>query len=449
MMKKSTTALVLLYLLLPLLPGYLFFAAQTKITIPLLISKTAGIYAFVWYALQFVLTARLQAVERITSLDRRLSFHMKLAIVLIGIVFVHTLFGSEQYASRLQAGIGGTADTIFLWATLFSALFFTNYFIRYIPILIPYREKITAFFKLSHERYQLLHYAMPVSMTILIFHILLLPGEHLAAFKICMTVIAMAGLLIFGFQKFYMPRKALKSPWRVSEVIRESKTIITMTLSHPDSRRLFHYPGQFCYICPKDAAIPAGFHPFTISSPPDAPGLSFTIKDAGDFTHQLQQIRVHTQIGLIGPFGNFSYNRIPSGHALVLIAGGIGITPMLSMLRDISVKDSNRKVLLIWGVRHPSDLIRHQEIALLVNQMPNFIFEAIVSGPENWDTRKGRINGALLSELLSNYGFLKESRCPGTAFFLCGPAAMNADILKSLKKMGISAAHIHTERFFF
>ena len=165
----------------------------------------------------------------------------------------------KKAANELQAGFGGTADTVFLYAILFSSLFFSNYFIRFVPYLIPYRDKISSRLHLTYERCQILHYAMPIGMLIAIFHIILLPGDDLTTFKICMTTISCIGLAIFFIHKFYIPRSAHKDPWNVNSVIEESETITTLSFELPKGKQFKHVAGQFCYIRPIDETIPDQF----------------------------------------------------------------------------------------------------------------------------------------------------------------------------------------------
>lgn len=450
-MYKIIFFLFLSHLLLPALPAYLFIqGAENHVSIYIIISRVAGIYAFVWYSMQFTLTTRIRLLERIYALDKRIILHMIFSLCTLAVVLIHTTFGNERAASELQAGFGGTADTVFLYAVLFSSLFFSNYFIRFVPYLIPYRDKISSRLRLTYERCQILHYAMPIGMLIVIFHIILLPGNNLIAFKICMTTISCIGLSVFFIHKFYIPKSAYKDPWNVNGIIEESETITTLSFEHSKGKQLKHSAGQFCYIRPIDETIPDQFHPFTISSGSRDNHPSITFKNVGDFTAQLKNIRTGVPVAIIGPYGQLSYSHVPSRHALVFIAGGIGITPMLSMLKDISEDDPDRKILLIWNVRFTSDFIRYEEIKSMGQQMRNFIFEPIVSGENQWEGRKGRISEALLTELFKIHEFYSiNTQYSKTAFFICGPPLMTTTVCIALKKIGVKKVQIHTERFAF
>ena len=452
-MKVSKFFLIFfLYLLLPLIPISLFLqASNTDFTPFILISRIAGIYAFIWYALQFLLTTRNRLLEWFVAQDRRMTLHMLSAAGLLMVVVVHTSFGNDKHVSEIQAAAGGTADTVFLWATLFSGLFFSNYFIRFLPVFVPYRDKISALFKLTHERCLLFHYAMPAGMAILVFHILLLPGQGLALFKACMGMIACSALFFFLYHKMVVPKMMQRHPWKVAKVVQESDSVVTLYFDPPPGKRLKHHAGQFCYIRLLNSNLSAQSHPFTISSGSDDERVSITAKQLGDFTSRLKEITVNDLFCIDGAYGKFSYTQVPSHHNLVFIAGGIGITPMLSMLKDLSIKDSNRKVILIWSARHETDLIRLTEIRKLSKQMKNFSFEPVLSRSPQWKGLKGHIDKKLLIQVLNNnrcdMDLLNHSS--DCEFFICGPAPMTNAVLQALKENKISNHQIHTEKFAF
>jgi len=441
-----------LYLLLPLIPIFLFLQAlDYNLTPFILISRIAGIYAFVWYALQFVVTARNRLMEWFVPQDRRMMLHMLSAVGLLMIVVVHTSFGNDKYASEIQAAAGGTAETVFLWATIFSGLFFSNYYIRFIPVLIPYRDKISAVIKLTHERCLLFHYAMPAGMVILVFHILLIPGQGLTRFKTCMVTIACSALSFFLYHKMILPRIMQKHPWTVAEVIQESNSVVSLHFDPPNGRKFNHRAGQFCYLRLLNSELSDQSHPFTISSGPEDERICVTVKQLGDFTTRLNKVTAKDLVCIDGAYGKFSYTRVPSHHCLVFIAGGIGITPMLSMLKNLSIKDPKRKVILIWGARRETDLIRLNEIRKLSHQMDNFIFEPVLSRAPQWKGAKGHIDKTILLNVLNNHRCNMELSNPFSEydFFICGPPQMANAVLQILKENKISNHRLHIERFAF
>ena len=279
------------YLLIPVLP--VFFYLQTTIndhSILIIISRVAGIYTFVWYSLQFVITARLKALERISGQDRLLILHMMAAVGALIFTAVHTSFGDDDRADALQKWFGGAGDNVFLYSVIFSAVFFSNYFIRLVPRLISYRNILAKKIGITYEKCIWAHHLMPVGMCFALVHVLLLPGADLIPFKVTMATIAGIGLVAYGWHKCIIPWLIRRSPWKISQVIQKSDLITSLVLESTNGKKLRHHPGQFCYICPLNDGLPKQKHPFTISSAPEDSNPHITFKSLGDFTEKLKTI---------------------------------------------------------------------------------------------------------------------------------------------------------------
>lgn len=443
--------LISLYALLPLIPSFLYLnGVADNLTFFIVTSRVAGIYAFVWYALQFMVTARSRVLDKIGAQDRRLVLHMQIAIVVLAAVFVHTTFGDEKQANEIQVWFGSVSNTLFLWVTLLSGLFFTNYFVRFLPLLISTRDKVANLLRLNYEHCQLLHLAIPVGMLLLLVHVLLLPGEGLVLFKLCMALLGFSALTVYLNYKIRIPKILRESPWSVAEVVHESDSVITVYLNPPAKGKIKHRAGQFCFFRPLDNSLPPQSHPFTISSKPDSDLLSVTVKHAGDFTTKIRSIKPGCPVCIDGAYGKFSYKLIPTSRNLVFIAGGIGITPMLSMLRDLATKETNRKVILFWGAKCADDLFCFKEIQDLEQQMKNFEFVPVLSDESAWTAKKGRIDNALLTDTLDRHGMPLDGPERDTCeFFICGPAPLVSSAVKILKEATVPGHRIHTERFAF
>jgi len=291
---------------------------------------------------------------------------------------------------------------------------------------------------------------MPIALVLVLVHVFLLRDQGLGVFKISMTLIAAAGLVLFAWRRLVAPSLRSRHPWKVAGVTQVSDSITTLAFEHPGGRRLRHHPGQFCYLFPLNDELPRESHPFTISSSPADPRPTVTVKNLGDFTAQVRALKPGDAVCLEGAYGRFSYQHVPENRELVFIAGGIGITPMLSMLRHISREDPKRKVTLVWGARNAEDLICREEFEIWSREMENFLFEPVLSRARQWEGRIGRIDKALLADVFENKNGQDGPVDRSTAeFFICGPPAMVRTVLHALTDLGFAARRIHTERFAF
>ncbi len=217
----------------------------------------------------------------------------------------------------------------------------------------------------------------------------------------------------------------------------------TLTL-HPETGTVFSYlPGQFGFLRVKGAVL-SEEHPFSISSEPsNKETLTITIKNLGDWTSTVQNIRVGDKATLDAPYGRFTPTLYDCKSGIVLIAGGVGITPMLSILRYFYQQDRNQKLTLFWGVNDRNDLICKYEFEAFQKEMENFAFIPVLMKDESFEGEKGFINQERLER------FLEANSCDLQAqqYFLCGPPVMQTSILKILKSMGIKKKTIHYESF--
>jgi ferredoxin-NADP reductase len=144
-----------------------------------------------------------------------------------------------------------------------------------------------------------------------------------------------------------------------------------------------------------------------------------------------------------GPFGEFSYLNHSSELYLYMIAGGVGITPMMSMLRHLRQSNHQRPVVLLWGVRKSSELLFDREIKEMMDEMNNLTIIPVLSDAPEHRGEKGYIDQKLIEKYLLNTGFQIDH----TGFYICGPPILRRNSIRALKQMGIHKKKIHYEAF--
>jgi predicted ferric reductase len=255
------------------------------------------------------------------------------------------------------------------------------------------------------------------------------------------------GAGFYLFHKIVRPWWQRQRAYRVAAVVEELPNIRTVRLSPPEDGAVFEYdPGQFAFIKPLRGPVAREEHPFTISSSPaDREAITFTIKALGDFTSSLDKLEPDTPMRVDAPYGVFSYRNHAPGVPLGLIAGGIGITPMLSMLRTLRASEPERRVIFLWGVNKAEELFCRDELEAMAAEMPNLTWHPVVAFDESWPGEKGFIDADKLARLMLN----ADEGSGGMDFYVCGPKIMMDLVIGHLKGLGVPKRRIRSEKFAF
>ena len=171
-------------------------------------------------------------------------------------------------------------------------------------------------------------------------------------------VMVWIGVLVYT--RIVRPYFFLRRPYRVEAVRRERGDSITLALQADGHEGLSFAPGQFAWLSTVTPLQITG-HPFSFASSADVHGrIELTIRNLGNFTAALGSMRIGRRVWLDGPYGAFTMDE--ADDPPVLIAGGIGITPMMSMLRTMADRGDRRRILLIYANRNWEDVTFREEL---------------------------------------------------------------------------------------
>jgi predicted ferric reductase len=168
--------------------------------------------------------------------------------------------------------------------------------------------------------------------------------------------------------------------------------------------------------------------------------VSLTIKAAGDFTRTIPDVAVGTRVYVDGPHGVFSMDgRQAPGY--VFIAGGVGVTPLYSMLLTMRERQDVRPVTLFYGSATSEEIIFRDELAELADAMPNLEVVHVITRPAaGWTGESGQITADLLRRHLPPQ-FLRYQ------YFVCGSTPMMDAMEDVLVEIGVPFGQVSTERF--
>ncbi len=223
------------------------------------------------------------------------------------------------------------------------------------------------------------------------------------------------------------------------EVRFESAAVCTLVL-RPRGRPLRFAPGQFIWLR-LSRGSGAEEHPFTVASGAHVGGCTeITLRCTGDFGRTLAALPAGAALWIDGPHGSFSvdFSRAP---AVAMIAGGVGVTPMMSMLRTLANRRDRRPLLLVRTARRVQDLLFAAELAELARLLDLTVVDVPAESPPGWTGARGDIGG-VLAQVLPRADLRGELE-----YFVCGPPALVGAALAALRALGVPEARIHTEQF--
>lgn len=218
---------------------------------------------------------------------------------------------------------------------------------------------------------------------------------------------------------------------RVTEVIEEGPGVVSLRITGHHLDWLHARAGQFFLWRFLDRERWQEAHPFSLSAAPDGKSLRITVKDLGDFSNGMGAIRPGTPILVEGPFGSFTDEARSREHVL-LIAGGVGITPIRALLEEMS-----GNLTLIYRATQDDDLLFRDELEDLARTRGITIHYVI--GDRRAPGKAGLLSVQHLRKLVPDVARREV--------FLCGPSAMMQSVRVNLRHAGVQARHIHFDQF--
>lgn len=404
-----------------------------------------GIFSYTWLLWQFILSARPKALEKYFGLDKIYRFHGIIALVALFTLFLHKTLIERLFRETVISQLGSIAFAIFIGISGFSLLFMSPKLLkRFKPIQILIK-KLGQFNFASYKFTKSIHNLTIVALVFMQIHVLMTSSAQNNPF-----IFSLYMFYFFLASGFYLYHKLIKAwlledaKYKITNLEYDTDDMMTISLKPTNDHHLRYTPGQFAYFKITSSDFSSEEHPFSIvSSPTDKDQIAITIKAIGDYTKDLKRLELGDEMTVEGPFGKFSYIEHETESSSVFIAGGVGITPFISMLEYMSIKEPTRPVMLLWSVRNKKDLIKYDYLMALKNRMPNFIFVPIVSGDETWEGESGRLDYNRLKTYTSTYPFKEHN----TGYYICGPENLMTLTLETLLKLRISKNQIHYESF--
>jgi len=427
---------ILVYLLFILAPLFSLLAGSHPPTRDFWteFSVALGYSGLAMMGLQFGLTARFRYVTEPWGEDVIYHFHRQISLVAVGLVVAHPVILVVVQPELL-------APSNMLEAPL-SAHFALLSIFSVIALVVAALWR--AALKIKYETWHLTHIVLALVAIIAgVVHMVGSSFYLVDPWKRTLWIgltIFWIGLLLYV--RIVKPLFMLRRPYRVSEVRRERGDTSTLVMQ-PDGHPGFRFsPGQFGWLTLWGSPFKITAHPFSFSSSAaTADGrVEMTIRNLGDFTSEIPKVPVGQRVYLDGPYGAFTIGNPADMH--VLIAGGVGVTPMMSMICTLADQGDKRPVVLLYGVQDWESITFREELEALKARLDLTIVYVLAKPPPGWSGEKGFINAAMFKRHLSPPYADHE-------YFICGPNVMMDVIEKALGEMNVPISKYHSERYSF
>lgn len=392
-----------------------------------------GLLGFTILALQFPIAARVKWIEWPFGLDRIFRFHRALGIFAAVLLLCHpvlmALGGETEILTDLRVKwpvqVGRVALLVLL-ATIGISLSW---------------QKLSSDF----EQWRRSHNLLAIPLLLLAFVHSSFVGEDLGSLSMRLIWVALliAAAAAYIHHRLIWPRYT-RAWYAVSDVKQETHNVWTLIFKPVHAELAPAYlPGQFHFITLYREGMPVEEHPFSVSSSPaDCTSIASTIKESGDFTSTIKHTKAGDRALIRGPYGRFCHLLNTQAEEFVFVAGGVGITPLMSMLRY--TRDSGqwrRPTLLLYANRTERDILFRSELDAMADQSElRFRVVYLLSQPEpSWPGERGH----LTLELLGRFGDQLKNK----HYYICGPSSMTRQAIKLLTESGVDPRQIRTEMF--
>ena len=401
------------------------------------IGRGFALISFIVLNFQPLLASRLKWIERPFGLDIVIRHHKYMAVFATFLLICHPPsplnrkkgIQHHHWNQRPVAGMAGRVAIVVLLANMFFSFSSLRGRIRF-------------------ETWRNIHDVLgPFLLGVIFVHSFFQGGDlkmvQLASFW---AVVSGAAAATFVYHRLVRPRLLRRHAYNVIDVHKETGDVWTVKLSPPEGAKRFDYlPGQFQFLTfYRERGLPVEEHHWTISSAPaESVYVSSTIKDLGDFTSTIGKTKPGDTAAVHAPFVRFSHVLHHEEDDLVFIAGGIGITPLMSMLRHMRDTRSDIRVLLLYANRTEEDIVFNRELQEIeAGEHPRLKTVHILSeAGEGWHGETGYIDSKKIERFCGSSS--------GKAFYLCGPAGLVDGVIKILKGRGVRDSRMHREIFSF
>lgn len=383
----------------------------------------AGLLGYVAFASTIVLGARIPAVERMFgALDRLYRFHRALGTAVAALLVAHLVL----MVGSLAIVSGDAALTPFRpdagWRVFAGVLAAAALAVVLTLSVVP---------RLRHERFVQVHRLLGLVFGVAALHALRVPAfaaEH-PWLRGYLGIVTAAGVGAWIYRSGLGRSLVRRHYYRVAHVEPVHPLVNEVTL-RPLEEPMAFSPGQLVFIGIDDEAVTRELHPFSITSAPGEQDLRLVVKAIGDYTTGLRDVAPGAWAMVEGPYGGF-WHEGARFHRQIWIAGGIGVTPFLSIARSFDPTD--HQVDFYYATEDAESALFLDELFAIADQHPELRVVPF---------RADSLGFLTAADVQAASGDLTRAH-----IFMCGPPPMIAALATQFGDLGVPRDHLHFEDF--
>ena len=322
-----------------------------------MIGKYFGFLGLSMIVVQFVLSSRMRWLEKGVGYDRMLRWHKWNGKAALFTLLFHP--GLVFYGPLLRAGVS--------FFDLFGYMTFGHWYGE-IALLLIITVVVTTLYahliRLDYERWRWVHRLVYFIVTLGFMHSFAIGSDVLFDGHLFWYWIALLGIALYAmaYRYIWRPLQYRNSTYIIDKIVEETHDVRSFYLKPKNGERMKYQPGQFAFTKIFSDAVSKEEHHFTLSSSTMWDEMTLTIKESGDYTSMLKNVKEGDRMAVEGPYGVCS--NVGMEGPFVFIAGGIGITPIMSMLRsaDRTFAGKVPKTLLLYANKTQADVAFKSEL---------------------------------------------------------------------------------------
>jgi len=399
-------------------------------------SRIAGLLAVYFTLLQFLIIGRVKWLERTFGFDKLSTAHYWIGVIAFTFIVLHLLLLLAGYSLIYKATWWQQfVDFNTSWEELFPATVSVFLFIVVIISSISITKKM-----LKYELWYYVHLISYLAVLLAFGHQLeigydLRTNSIFSTYWILLYVFVIINFIFYRFLwQFYI---FYKHKFYISKVQKETVDTVSIYIKGTNIQNFIYKPGQFVILRFLTTNLIFQAHPYSISSLPNSKYIRITIKSLGDFSSKIKNIAIGTKVLIDGPNGIFT-KKENQGNKILFIAGGIGITPIRTLIEELLTEKKN--IVLLYAVKSQNEIIFKKELELIEQKnKDNFKIKYIIKDKENADFNT--IDENCIKILVPDVATREV--------YLCGPILMSKTMKKYLINLKTNKNKIYYEKFSF